>query len=61
MPVVTSFPPLTPEFLDDVMMAACNQYSGLNYAELPTLFLEFHGSEHSVKEQVQATGRSLLH
>ncbi|KAH0619454.1 hypothetical protein JD844_000097 [Phrynosoma platyrhinos] len=45
-----------PEFLDDVMMGACNRYSGLNYPELPTLFLEFHGSEHSVGEQVQATG-----
>ncbi|XP_066493383.1 probable D-lactate dehydrogenase, mitochondrial [Tiliqua scincoides] len=44
------------EFLDDVMMGACNRYSGLTYAELPTLFLEFHGSEHSVKEQVQAAG-----
>lgn len=44
------------EFLDDVMMHACNCYSGLSYAELPTLFLEFHGSENSVKEQVQATG-----
>ncbi|XP_053127001.1 probable D-lactate dehydrogenase, mitochondrial isoform X2 [Hemicordylus capensis] len=44
------------EFLDDVMMGACNRYSSLSYAELPTLFLEFHGSEQSVEEQVQATG-----
>ncbi|XP_033013320.1 probable D-lactate dehydrogenase, mitochondrial [Lacerta agilis] len=44
------------EFLDDVMMGACNRHSGLSYAELPTLFLEFHGTENSVEEQVQATG-----
>ncbi|XP_062997200.1 probable D-lactate dehydrogenase, mitochondrial [Elgaria multicarinata webbii] len=44
------------EFLDDVMMGACNRYSGLSYAEAPTLFLEFHGTENSVGEQVQATG-----
>nr|XP_060644296.1 probable D-lactate dehydrogenase, mitochondrial [Anolis sagrei ordinatus] len=44
------------EFLDDVMIGACNRYSNLNYAELPTLFLEFHGSEHGVAEQVQAAG-----
>ncbi|XP_044289987.1 probable D-lactate dehydrogenase, mitochondrial isoform X1 [Varanus komodoensis] len=44
------------EFLDDVMMRACNRYSGLGYAEAPTLFLEFHGSECSVQEQVQAAG-----
>ncbi|XP_042294291.1 probable D-lactate dehydrogenase, mitochondrial isoform X2 [Sceloporus undulatus] len=44
------------EFLDEVMMGACNHYSGLNYPELPTLFLEFHGTKNSVGEQVQATG-----
>ncbi|XP_061449880.1 probable D-lactate dehydrogenase, mitochondrial isoform X2 [Rhineura floridana] len=44
------------EFLDDVQMGACNCYSGLSYAELPTLFLEFHGTENGVDEQVQATG-----
>uniref|UniRef100_A0A8C6X6U4 Probable D-lactate dehydrogenase, mitochondrial n=1 Tax=Naja naja TaxID=35670 RepID=A0A8C6X6U4_NAJNA len=27
------------EFLDEVMMGACNRYSGLSYAELPTLSL----------------------
>ncbi|KAM3829181.1 putative D-lactate dehydrogenase, mitochondrial isoform 1-T1 [Vipera latastei] len=43
------------EFLDEVMMGACNRYSGLSCAELPTLFLEFHGSPQSVEEQVRAT------
>lgn len=40
------------EFLDDVMMDACNRFSSLSYAVTPTLFLEFHGSERSVTEQV---------
>ncbi|XP_072836972.2 putative D-lactate dehydrogenase, mitochondrial [Pogona vitticeps] len=44
------------EFLDEVMMRACNRYSGLSYAEQPTLFLEFHGSQRGVGEQVEATG-----
>ncbi|XP_068116052.1 probable D-lactate dehydrogenase, mitochondrial isoform X3 [Hyperolius riggenbachi] len=43
------------EFLDDVMIDACNKYSGLNYVVSPTLFLEFHGTEAAVKEQVQQT------
>nr|XP_042712403.1 probable D-lactate dehydrogenase, mitochondrial isoform X2 [Chrysemys picta bellii] len=41
------------EFLDDVMMAACNRFSGLSYTVSPTLFLEFHGSPSSLEEQVQ--------
>ncbi|XP_073461684.1 probable D-lactate dehydrogenase, mitochondrial [Aquarana catesbeiana] len=44
------------EFLDDVMMDACNKFNGLSYPVLPTLFLEFHGSEAAVKEQLQQTG-----
>uniref|UniRef100_A0A8D0H802 Probable D-lactate dehydrogenase, mitochondrial n=1 Tax=Sphenodon punctatus TaxID=8508 RepID=A0A8D0H802_SPHPU len=44
------------EFLDEVMMGACNRYSGLHCTEMPTLFLEFHGSEHSLAEQVRLTG-----
>ncbi|XP_056381299.1 probable D-lactate dehydrogenase, mitochondrial [Hyla sarda] len=43
------------EFLDDVMMAACNKLNGLSYPVLPTLFLEFHGTETGVKEQVEQT------
>ncbi|XP_018594959.2 putative D-lactate dehydrogenase, mitochondrial [Scleropages formosus] len=43
------------EFLDDVMMDACNRFSGLSYAVSPTLFLEFHGSEKSLEEQVTIT------
>uniref|UniRef100_A0A8C4SQD0 Probable D-lactate dehydrogenase, mitochondrial n=1 Tax=Erpetoichthys calabaricus TaxID=27687 RepID=A0A8C4SQD0_ERPCA len=43
------------EFLDDVMIDACNRYSKLTYPVTPTLFLEFHGSECSLEEQVTAT------
>ncbi|KAL4623501.1 putative D-lactate dehydrogenase, mitochondrial [Arapaima gigas] len=43
------------EFLDDVMMEACNRFSGLSYPVAPTLFLEFHGCDKSVQEQVAAT------
>lgn len=49
------------EFLDDVMMDACNRFSSLSYPVSPTLFLEFHGSEQGLKEQVYTTGTSLLH
>ncbi|KAM9854735.1 putative D-lactate dehydrogenase, mitochondrial [Aulostomus maculatus] len=42
------------EFLDDVMIDACNKFSSLSYPVTPTLFLEFHGSERSLEEQVQA-------
>lgn len=48
---------LCTEFLDDVMIDACNKFNGLSYPVLPTLFLEFHGSEAAVKEQLQQTGR----
>ncbi|CAI5668167.1 unnamed protein product [Oreochromis niloticus] len=41
------------EFLDDVMIDACNRFSSLSYPVTPTLFLEFHGSEQSLQEQVK--------
>ncbi|XP_078256613.1 putative D-lactate dehydrogenase, mitochondrial [Rhinoraja longicauda] len=43
------------EFLDDVMIDACNKYSNLNYTVSSTLFLEFHGTEKSLAEQIQVT------
>nr|XP_027788973.1 probable D-lactate dehydrogenase, mitochondrial isoform X2 [Marmota flaviventris] len=46
---------LAPEFLDDVTMDACNRHSKLSCAVAPTLFLEFHGSEQALAEQVQHT------
>jgi len=41
------------ELLDEVQMAAINAYSKLDNPEQPTLFLEFNGSEASVKEQTE--------
>jgi len=41
------------ELLDEVQMAACNAFSELDYPEQPTLFLEFHGTEAGVAEQVE--------
>lgn len=54
--VLTSSDFLVPEFLDDAMIDACNRHSKLNCCVAPTLFLEFHGSEQALAEQVQRTG-----
>jgi len=47
------------ELLDAVQMGAVNRYSQLDYEEYPTLFLEFHGSDHAVSEQAEQTGEIL--
>ena len=39
------------EMLDEMQVRACNAYSKLSLAEKPTLFVEFHGSESSTREQ----------
>ena len=39
------------ELLDEMQMRACNAYSGLSYAEKPTLFVEFHGTAETVALQ----------
>jgi D-lactate dehydrogenase (cytochrome) len=42
------------ELLDEVQMRACIAFSNLTgYAETPTLFFEFHGTEASVREQAE--------
>lgn len=41
------------ELLDQVQMKAIKAHSKLDYPELPTLFLEFHGGPASVKEQIE--------
>jgi D-lactate dehydrogenase (cytochrome) len=42
------------ELLDEVQIRACNAYSHLTLPETPTLFLEFHGTASSAREQVKA-------
>ena len=44
------------ELLDALMVKATNLYSKLGLPEVPTLFVEFHGSEASVKEQSERFG-----
>jgi D-lactate dehydrogenase (cytochrome) len=41
------------ELLDDVQMGAINSYANMDHPVLPTLFLEFHGTEASVREQAE--------
>lgn len=41
------------ELLGAETIDAINRYSDLNYSIQPTLFFEFHGTEESVREQVQ--------
>ena len=42
------------ELLDAMQMRACILYSKLDYAETPTLFLEFHGTPSVVGEEVSS-------
>jgi D-lactate dehydrogenase (cytochrome) len=41
------------EILDAMQIRAVNRWSKLEYAELPTLFFEFHGSAANVAEQIE--------
>ena len=42
------------ELADEVQIRACNAYSHLTLGEQPTLFLEFHGTAASTREQVES-------
>jgi D-lactate dehydrogenase (cytochrome) len=42
------------ELLDEVQVRASNRYSGTDLPELPTLFIELHGSEAGTREQAEA-------
>ncbi|ABS64048.1 D-lactate dehydrogenase (cytochrome) [Parvibaculum lavamentivorans DS-1] len=44
------------EILDPLSIRACNAYSKLTLAEVPTLFVEFHGTDASVAEQAERFG-----
>ncbi|XP_054749418.2 probable D-lactate dehydrogenase, mitochondrial [Lytechinus pictus] len=44
------------EFLDENSVDATNKFSDLNNKLAPTLFLEFHGSEASIKSQIETVG-----
>ena len=46
------------ELLDELQMDAVNRYAGLDYHVAPTLFLEFHGSEHTVAESSEIAGKT---
>ena len=45
------------ELLDELQMDAVNTYAGLGYEVAPTLFFEFHGSEHTVAESSEIAGK----
>ena len=42
------------ELADEVQIRACNAYSQLALPEVPTLFVEFHGTPLGAREQVEA-------
>jgi D-lactate dehydrogenase (cytochrome) len=44
------------ELLDALQIKACNAYSKLTLPEVPTLFLEFHGTDAGVAEQSRRFG-----
>ena len=44
------------ELLDEVQVDAVNRYSTLDYPVKPTLFFEFHGTDHGVEEQSRTVG-----
>jgi D-lactate dehydrogenase (cytochrome) len=49
----TGLPLARIELLDEVQIRACNAYSHLGLPETPHLFLEFHGTASSAREQVE--------
>ncbi|GBD50070.1 FAD-binding oxidoreductase [Methylopila sp. Yamaguchi] len=56
MTIQSGLPVARIELLDEVQVRAANAYSKLSLAETPTLFVEFHGTDASVKEQAERFG-----
>jgi len=56
MAIQAGIPMARIELLDALQMEMVNAYSKLEYENKPTLFLEFHGSDTSVKEQTAFFG-----
>ncbi|HSH42368.1 MAG TPA: FAD-linked oxidase C-terminal domain-containing protein [Arenicellales bacterium] len=44
------------ELLDEVQIDAINRYSGTDYRQAPTLFMEFHGTRSGVEEHARMVG-----
>ena len=56
MAIQSGIPLARVELVDEQQIAICNAYSKLTLPERPTLFVEFHGSESSVREQSERFG-----
>ena len=50
----TALPIARIELLDALQVEMINRYSGLDYQLKPTLFLEFHGTNSGVEEQIES-------
>lgn len=56
MAIQSGIPLARVELVDEQQIAICNAYSKLTLPVQPTLFVEFHGSEGSVREQSERFG-----
>lgn len=56
MAIQSGLPVARIELLDALQMRGVNQYSRLDYPEVPTLFVEFHGTDAGVREQSERFG-----
>lgn len=54
MAVQIGIPMARIELIDEISIKAINKHSGLNYPEVPHLFMEFHGSDVGVKDQSES-------